>query len=172
MSITNSLSGRLSTGFKLTLAGTLMLTLAACGGSSGGGGKKSSSANNVSSLASSLSSAGVSSSSSSTVESSSSNSSSSSSAISVPAGLLQTNGTQWVDDEGNQILLKGTNLGNWLVQEFWMMGQGGNGVKDQCTLEAELTERFGYAEKERLIKLFRDNWIKERDALAHSVECD
>ena len=76
---------------------------------------------------------------------------------------LQTRGTQWVDTHGKSVLLKGTNLGNWLVQEFWMMDQGGNGVDDQCTLEAELTRRFGFREKERLIKLFRDNWIKERD---------
>lgn len=77
--------------------------------------------------------------------------------------MLKTDGTKWVKASGRQVHLKGTNLGNWLVQEFWMMGQGGNGVHDQCTLEAKLTERFGYAEKERLIKLFRDNWIKERD---------
>jgi glucan 1,3-beta-glucosidase len=76
---------------------------------------------------------------------------------------LQTDGARWVDANGKQVILKGTNLGNWLVQEFWMMGLGGNGVTNQCTLEEKLTERFGYAEKERLIKLFRDNWITERD---------
>lgn len=80
-----------------------------------------------------------------------------------PLALLKTDGTKWVDASGKQVLLKGTNLGNWLVQEFWMMGQGGNGVTDQCTLEAKLTERFGHDEKERLIKLFRDSWITERD---------
>ncbi|GGY41678.1 cellulase family glycosylhydrolase [Pseudoduganella albidiflava] len=77
--------------------------------------------------------------------------------------MLKTDGTKWVDADGRQVLLKGTNLGNWLVQEFWMMDQGGNGVTDQCTLEAKLTERFGYEEKERLIKLFRDSWMTERD---------
>jgi endoglucanase len=77
--------------------------------------------------------------------------------------LLKTDGAKWVNASGTQVLLKGTNLGNWLVQEFWMMGQGGNGVTDQCTLEAKLTERFGYEEKERLIKLYRDSWITERD---------
>ena len=77
--------------------------------------------------------------------------------------LLKTDGTKWVDASGKQVLLKGANLGNWLVQEFWMMGQGGNGVTDQCTLQAKLTERFGHDEKERLIKLFRDSWITERD---------
>ncbi len=83
----------------------------------------------------------------------------------TPEGLtqLKTSGTQWVDANGKQVLLKGTNLGSWLVQEFWMLGQGGNGVTDQCTLEAKLTERFGYSEKERLIKLYRDSWITERD---------
>ena len=77
--------------------------------------------------------------------------------------LLKTDGSKWVDAAGKPVLLKGTNLGNWLVQEFWMMGQGGNGVTDQCTLEAKLTERFGYDEKERLIKLFRDSWVTGRD---------
>lgn len=77
--------------------------------------------------------------------------------------LLRTDGNKWVNASGTQVSLKGTNLGNWLVQEFWMMGQGGNGVIDQCTLENKFTERFGYAEKERLIKLFRDSWMSERD---------
>lgn len=77
--------------------------------------------------------------------------------------MLKTDGTRWVDDSGRPVLLKGVNLGNWLVQEFWMMGQGGQGVTDQCTLEHKLTERFGHAEKERLIALFRDSWMTARD---------
>jgi endoglucanase len=83
----------------------------------------------------------------------------------APSGptMLKADGARWVDADGKQVLLKGTNLGNWLVQEYWMMGQGGNGVTDQCTLEAKLTERFGYDEKERLVKLYRDSWITERD---------
>ena len=65
--------------------------------------------------------------------------------------MLRTDGTRWVKASGTPINLKGTNLGNWLVQEFWMMGQAGVTVHDQGTLEAELTERFGYEEKERLM---------------------
>jgi glucan 1,3-beta-glucosidase len=84
-------------------------------------------------------------------------------AASAGLSMLRTDGPHWVDATGARVLLKGTNLGNWLVQEFWMMEQVGDVVHDQCTLEAVLTQRFGYAEKERLIKLFRDNWIKERD---------
>lgn len=143
---------KITTGcLKASLITISLLGLVACGGGSSSGGNSSS----ASSLASS--------SSSSSVVSSSSSSSSSSSAPSEGLTLLRTDGNKWVKASGNKVDLKGTNLGNWLVQEFWMMGQGGNGVIDQCTLENKLTERFGYSEKERLIKLFRDSWMTTRD---------
>lgn len=75
--------------------------------------------------------------------------------------VLQTRGTKWVEPDGRPIVLKGTNIGNWLLQEMWMMGQ--SNVADQCSLEDTLTGRFGASEKERLMKMFRDNWITERD---------
>jgi hypothetical protein len=80
--------------------------------------------------------------------------------------LLRAQGRYWVQDhDGSQINLKGTNLGNWLLQEFWMMDQlkAGDGVLDQCTLESKLEQRFGSNEKDDLMKLFHDNWISERD---------
>jgi len=76
---------------------------------------------------------------------------------------IHTEGTQWVDEQNEEVLLKGTNLGNWLLQEFWMMGQSSESVNDQCTLEGIFDERFGFSERERLMDLFRDNWITERD---------
>ncbi|HLA74254.1 MAG TPA: cellulase family glycosylhydrolase, partial [Steroidobacteraceae bacterium] len=72
---------------------------------------------------------------------------------------LHSQGTKWVDRSGHEVILKGTNLGNWLLQETWMMGQTG----DQCAIEQTLTTRFGAAEKERLQNLFRDSWITTRD---------
>lgn len=126
-----------------------ILGLVACGGGSSGGKSSSSSSEASSSVASSVAT--------------SSSSSSSSSVDNEGLTLLRTDGAKWAKASGKAVNLKGTNLGNWLVQEFWMMGQGGNGVTDQCTLENKLTERFGYAEKERLIKLFRDSWMTERD---------
>lgn len=77
--------------------------------------------------------------------------------------MLHTEGTKWLTADGQQPALRGVNLGNYLIQEFWMMGQETKAVNDQCTLEAVLDKRFGYAERERLYTLFRDNWIKERD---------
>lgn len=78
--------------------------------------------------------------------------------------MLRTQGTRWVRADGSPIELKGSNLGNWLLPEFWMMGYGDDApINDQCKLEALLDQRFGLTERERLIKLFRDNWITERD---------
>lgn len=77
---------------------------------------------------------------------------------------LHTEGTKWVNADNETVILKGTNLGNWLLHEFWMMNQSSNTVAtDQCTLEATLDERFGFEERERLLDMFRDNWIAERD---------
>jgi len=137
---------RLKIGALHLVSSISLLTLVACGG---GGSTGKSPMPDSSSAASS----------SSTPASSASSSSSSSEGLTQ----LHANGTKWVKASGTAVNLKGTNLGSWLVQEFWMLGQGGNGVTDQCTLENKLTERFGYSEKERLIKLFRDSWITERD---------
>lgn len=86
-------------------------------------------------------------------------------AVATPNALprVQAKGTQWVRSDGTPIALKGANLGNWLLFEFWMMGQRTEKIDDQCTLEALFDQRFGRATRERLLKLFRDNWITERD---------
>src|SRR5690554_6595509 len=80
-----------------------------------------------------------------------------------PSGFVTTEGTRWLDAQGQPLNLRGTNLGNWLLQEFWMMAQRDQKVSDQCTLEATLDTRFGFAERKLLMTLFRDNWITERD---------
>lgn len=80
-----------------------------------------------------------------------------------PLSMLHTKGTQWLTPNGEPVVLKGVNLGNWLMLEFWMMGQSTKAIDDQCSLEATLDKRFGYAERERLLQLHRDNWITNRD---------
>lgn len=80
---------------------------------------------------------------------------------------IKQSGSRWVDASGKQVNLRGTNLGNWLIQEFWMMGSimstDNGSIGDQCTLESTLAQRFGNAEKERLMKVFRDSFITTRD---------
>lgn len=86
----------------------------------------------------------------------------------TPLPAIKQNGSLWVNANTNQrVDLRGTNLGNWLIQEFWMMGgiisHNGGSVNDQCTLESVMAQRFGNAEKERLMKVFRDSYITTRD---------
>ena len=80
-----------------------------------------------------------------------------------PLPMLHAQGTQWHTADGKPVALKGVNLGNWLMLEFWMMNQSTKAIDDQCTLEATFDKRFGYAERQRLLQLHRDNWIQERD---------
>ena len=85
----------------------------------------------------------------------------------TPLPKLKQSGRYWVDPNGNRVNLRGTNVGNWLQLEFWMMNENmstnAGKIHDQCTLEGALTERFNYAEKERLMDIFRDSWITARD---------
>lgn len=85
--------------------------------------------------------------------------------------FLSQEGPRWVNEAGEDARLRGMNIGNWFILEFWMMGSpfeysnGGNmeEVVDQCTFEAVLRSRFGQAEKERLMDLFRESWMQDRD---------
>ncbi|MCW7539132.1 carbohydrate-binding protein [Aquabacterium sp. A7-Y] len=80
----------------------------------------------------------------------------------APLPMLRQDGRLWRNAAGQQVNLRGTNLGNWLQLEFWMMPFDA-ATPDQCTLENRLTARFGRAEKERLMQVFRDHWITTRD---------
>jgi hypothetical protein len=86
-------------------------------------------------------------------------------ATALPA--IRQSGKYWVDANGARVNLRGVNLGNWLAMEMWMMGSSltnSNGaIGDQCTLESNLTSRFGLAEKERLMNVWRDSYITARD---------
>ncbi len=74
--------------------------------------------------------------------------------------FLRASGTDIVDEENNRVVLRGCNLGNWLLLEPWMLGLSGN---DQSQVEQALAARFGPNEKDRLLDLFRENWITPRD---------
>src|SRR5258706_2250086 len=69
-----------------------------------------------------------------------------------------------VHDAGHRVILRGCNLGNWLLNELWMMEVRHDGdPKDHWQLEELLQQRFGAEEKDRLMELFRENWIRPRD---------
>lgn len=85
-------------------------------------------------------------------------------AMSQTLPALKIRGTRLVDAQGHPVTLRGCNLGNWLMLEFWMLGiEGDCGVKDQQDLFNTLDARFGRAERERLMDLYRANWITDKD---------
>ena len=77
--------------------------------------------------------------------------------------LLRTRGTFFVDQQDKPVLLKGTNLGNWLLLETWMFAIKHDDIPDQYQFEKAMSDRFGEAEKERLMEIFRESWMSEKD---------
>ncbi|WP_310605599.1 chitobiase/beta-hexosaminidase C-terminal domain-containing protein [Anaerosporobacter sp.] len=62
--------------------------------------------------------------------------------------------------KGDEVVLRGTNAGGWLVTEDWQCPVDG---KDFVTIIKTLTERFGKETAEELIEVYQDNWWTEKD---------
>lgn len=82
-----------------------------------------------------------------------------------PLPKLTVQGPNLVDPAGKTVLLKGCNVGNWLVIEPWMLDLDAKsgGFTDQYDLEQILAKRFGNPERERLMDAYRSSWMTERD---------
>jgi hypothetical protein len=78
-----------------------------------------------------------------------------------PLPTLRPVGERLLDDQGRAPVLRGANLGNWLLIEFWMLGL--EGMRDQQALFEILDARFGRAERERLMDRYRRGWMAPRD---------
>jgi glucan 1,3-beta-glucosidase len=78
--------------------------------------------------------------------------------------ILTSKNTDFINEQGQKVILKGCNLGSWLNLEMWMMDiKDEEQYPDQYTIEKILTKRFGRVEKDRIMDLHRENWITERD---------
>ena len=73
---------------------------------------------------------------------------------------LTVQGEKIITASGNEVLLRGTNIGGWLVQESWM-----SPTNAQCQLEAMdvLDLRFGRDKRKELMALYDDHFITETD---------
>ncbi len=76
---------------------------------------------------------------------------------------LSTSGTKIVDPSGDPVILKGCNVGNWLLLEMWMLTIDHGKFHDEYDFQKNLADRFGESERHRLMEVYRENWLTPRD---------
>ncbi len=77
--------------------------------------------------------------------------------------FLRTRKNEIVDGTGKPVMLRGVNLGSWLVFEPWMSPMDSSGLKDHHSAEQTLQSRFGKKAAAELVEIYQDNWITARD---------
>jgi len=82
--------------------------------------------------------------------------------------MISASGSKLVDPSGSPVILKGCNLGNYLILESWMFGKTlgagpDHSFRDGAFVYRTLRERFGRESSDHLIELYRDGWITPRD---------
>ncbi len=75
--------------------------------------------------------------------------------------FIKTNGSQLIDDSGNSITLKGTNIGNWLVPEGYMFKM--NQVNSPRKIDELLYELIGPDSLKVFWDSFLNNYITHED---------
>lgn len=82
----------------------------------------------------------------------------------IDSDFLKCQGTKVVNKRGEQVLLRGINIGGWLIQENWMCPIKGQdrAWANLDTLNA-LEERFGTEKTQELFDEYQDNWITDWD---------
>ena len=78
--------------------------------------------------------------------------------------FLKADGTRVANQKGENVVLRGVNLGNWLLQESWMcptVGQDGKWAYWDTLNTFE--KRFGKEKTQALIDLWEDMYITEKD---------
>ena len=83
--------------------------------------------------------------------------------ILMGSDLLELKNGKIVDKNKQPVFLKGCNTGNWLMLEMWMLSYAGKGIEDQHEFIETLEHRFGKERAEKLMDLYRSNWMKESD---------
>ena len=78
------------------------------------------------------------------------------------ADALHTQGETLVNANGEEVRLRGVNLGGWLIQEDWFCPADNGKRGDHWTLET-LIARFGTERAYELYNIYWDNWITEYD---------
>ena len=82
--------------------------------------------------------------------------------LSAQSRFVHAEGKFLVDANGHKLILRGTNLGNWLVQEGYMFRLEG-GPQSAREIEALVNELIGPSEADSFWRKYRDNYITRRD---------
>ena len=75
--------------------------------------------------------------------------------------MLHTQGEKIFDENGGEVVLRGTNFGGWGIMEDWFCPYT-NPAGEEGVYKA-LVERFGQQKTHELFKTYRANWITETD---------
>ncbi len=77
--------------------------------------------------------------------------------------FAHTEGKEIVDGNGKKLLLRGTNLGNWLVPEGYMWHLNNGGPESPREIEALITELVGPQKAKEFWSTYRDRYITQED---------
>lgn len=76
---------------------------------------------------------------------------------------LSVSGRRIVDESGRPVQLRGCNLGSWLLIEPWMIGIDSGQAGSEKEMWDALYRRMQSNDVQRLIKLYRDNFVTQVD---------
>jgi hypothetical protein len=79
------------------------------------------------------------------------------------AQFVHTQGKEIVDATGKPLLLRGTNLGNWLIPEGYMWHLNEGGPESPREIEALITELIGPQRAHEFWHTYRENYITQAD---------
>jgi subtilase family serine protease len=88
--------------------------------------------------------------------------------LTTGTGFVKASGTVLKDRDGsgNELVLSGYNLGNYLLTEDWMTGFGfgdNPAIADEWTIRDILAARFGTAQTENLFRNFENAYLNDFD---------
>jgi aryl-phospho-beta-D-glucosidase BglC (GH1 family) len=85
--------------------------------------------------------------------------------------MLHVENGQLINAQQEEVILRGVNLGGWLLQETWMCPLTGSESNSQ-TIEI-LTTRFGEEKASALLKSYAENYITQKDLqILSSLGCN
>lgn len=76
---------------------------------------------------------------------------------------LRADGHTLKNERDESVVLRGCNLGSWLLFEPWMSPMDASGIKDDFTAREVLEKRFGFAKAEELLGIYQQHYITSKD---------